>query len=670
MSISSVRSKQTVVTVLAALLSLGGSAPADVTLPAVFSRGMVLQQDSEVQIWGWASPGERVELKSTWSVGRFVGRANAQGEWRMTIRVPPATGVVGPQSIAVKGRNNIQIDDVLIGEVWVCSGQSNMEMFVGGATGRLGGADRWEEELKDADYPEIRLFDVPNEISVTPQDDCKGAWAVCTPERAARFSASAFFFGRELHRELRVPIGLISSDWGGTPVQAWTSVEGLKSQGGFETWVAKLERARDHGEEFKKEEDQATASWRVSLDAVDAGVRSGSMKPECDDVSWKSLPVPGQWADELAAFDGIVWLRRTFEIASADAGKGCVLELGPIDDHDETFLNGVKVGEHFEPGSHATPRTYTVPAGVLREGKNVLAVRVVDTGGAGGLSGAAESVRLRILGGGNIPLAGAWKWSKGAALADLARRPSGFVPSPHAPSMLYNGMIAPIAGYGIRGFTWYQGESNRGEAYRYRSMFKAMIEDWRRVWQRGSLAFHFVQIAPFRYGGDRGETGELREAQAMALSLPNTGMVVTMDIGDASDIHPRNKQEVGHRLALSALAVTYKKSNEFSGPVYKSMQVEGGAVRLTFDHAAGMTPTDKPLTCFTIAGEDKVFVPAEATIDGSTIVVRSAKVPAPAAVRFAWGDADQPNLKNGAGLPAGPFRTDQWPGVTQPVEKK
>ena len=649
----------------------GSTARADVILPAIISSGMVVQQDSEVPIWGWATPGERIEVRATWGPSKYVAKANDNGEWRLFLRVPPATGVMGAQSIAIQGRNRVQIDDVLVGEVWVCSGQSNMEMFAGQVPGQLGGVDRWEEELKSANYPEIRLFDVANAVSATPLDDCKGSWSRCTPERAKAFSATALFFGREIHREMRVPVGLISSDWGGTPIQAWTSVRGLKEQGGFEPWVALLERMRDHPDEVKKENDDAAAAWRAGLNSKDAGVTGDWMNPDIDDAAWKSMKVPAKWSGELAGFDGIVWLRRTFELDAALAGSAGVLQLGPIDDHDETWVNGVKVGEHFEPGSHVTRRAYKVPAGALRAGKNVVTVRVMDIVSDGGMYGAPEDVRLGLAAGGNTTdLAGDWKWSIGAPLAQLPARPSILTPSPGAPSMLYNGMIAPIAGYGIRGVTWYQGESNRGEAYRYRTMFRAMIEDWRRVWDRGAFPFYFVQIAPFRYGNDRGETGELREAQAMALALPSTGMAVTMDIGDPADIHPRNKQEVGRRLALCALAGTYKRVVEYSGPVYQSMAIEGNAVRLTFDHAAGLAPANGPLTCFTIAGEDRKFVPADAKVEGETIVVRSDQVASPKAVRFAWGDADAPNLKNGAGLPAGPFRTDQWPGVTQPADAK
>jgi len=478
---------------IGSLLSLAPGALGQVKLPAILSRGMVLQQDSVVPFWGRAGPGERIEIRASWGQTKYLGRADENGAWRIPVRVPPATSAQGPQTIFILGSTRVPIEDVLIGEVWLCSGQSNMEMWVGQVPGKLGGVTNWEREVESANIPDIRLFDVPNEVSATPRTDCAGSWGRCTPERARSFSATAFFFGRELHEELQVPIGLITADWGGTPIQAWTSLEGLRSQQGFEAWIAKLSQ----------------------------------------------------------------------------------------------------MGEEGEPAA---------------------------------------------------------------------------APGPHSPAMLYNGMIAPIEGYGVRGVTWYQGESNRAEAFRYRGMFRSMIGDWRRAWRAGELPFYFVQIAPFAYGNDRGETAELREAQAAALLMPNTGMAVTMDIGDPSDIHPRNKQEVGRRLALCALAGTYKREIESSGPVYKSMGTNEGAIWIRFDHGAGLAPADAPLTCFTIAGEDRTFVPAEAKVDGDAVVVRSDAVPSPVAVRFAWGAADQPNLKNGAGLPAAPFRTDDWPGVTQPAD--
>ncbi len=642
-------------------------AMASLKLPAIFSPGMVLQQNSVVPIWGWATPGERIEIRVSWSQTKSVGRTGDDGKWRIPIRVPAAVTVDGPQVIFILGDTRQQISDVLIGEVWLCSGQSNMEMLVGDVPGMLGGVTDWQKEIESADLPDIRLFNVPNAVSALPLDDCAGSWSRCSPETAKSFSATAYFFGREIHKRMNVPVGLITADWGGTPIQAWTSLDGIRAQEHLSPWVEVLDRMRNSPAALKRDHDAAVAAWRADLDARDRGVGGGWMKPVIDDSSWATIDAPGAWRGELAPFDGIIWTRRAFTASADAAGKPGVVELGPIDDFDETWINGVKVGEHFEPGSHTVNRSYEIPGGVIREGANTVAVRIMDIVADGGMCGSPDSLRVR-LGDGSPPvsLAGQWRWSIGAPLSSLPARPRLPQPGPGVPTMLYNGMIASVAGYGIRGVTWYQGESNRAEAFAYRGMFRTMIEDWRQVWGRGAMPFYFVQIAPFNYGNDRGETAELREAQASALALPNTGMAVTMDIGDPADIHPRNKQEVGRRLALCALADTYKQSVEFSGPVYKSMEVANGSVRLTFTHALGLAPADEPLTCFTIAGADRKFVPAEARIDGESVIVRSDAVPAPVAVRFGWGAADQPNLRNAAGLPAPPFRTDDWPGVTQP----
>jgi sialate O-acetylesterase len=381
------------------------------------------------------------------------------------------------------------------------------------------------------------------------------------------------------------------------------------------------------------------------------------------------MQVPAEWgATELSGFDGAVWFRKEFELDSSMAGKGLTLTLGPIDDQDITWINGNRVGATEGPGKWQAPRTYKVPASVTKSGKNVIVIRVLDTAGGGGLTGKPEQVMLKAKNGPSISLAGKWRYKKGFDIKTMAPAPTppaGL--NAHSPSSLYNAMIAPLIPYRIKGAIWYQGESNAGRAYQYRTLFPLMITNWRNDWNIGDFPFYFVQIAPYNYGGAP-IAAELREAQFMTLSLKNTGMAVTMDIGNPRDIHPRNKQDVGKRLALWAMAKDYGKKNiVYSGPLYKSMKIEGSRIRLSFDHInGGLLAKDGPLTHFIIAGQDKQFERATAKIDGDTIVVSSFKVDKPVAVRYGWTNDAEPNLFNRAHLPASSFRTDDWPGVTAP----
>ncbi len=645
----------------AALLASASIASADVKLPAVLGDGMVIQQNAEVRLWGWARPGEKVLISTSWSTVASDSVGDANGQWRAIVKTPAADGK--PQSISFKGDNEVVIRDVLLGEVWVCSGQSNMEW-------PLSASGNGEEAVKSANHPTIRLFMVENTVSAEPQADCKGRWAAATPESAKSFSAVGYFFGRELHDSLKVPIGLISSDWGGTPAEAWTSEVTLRTMPDWEAGLAQIAKLKGDPAAMKKEYETAVAAWLKHFDESEPGSRAGShwAAPDLDDADWKEAAQPGAWEGELANHDGTVWGRKSIEIPVAWEGKALRLELGPIDDNDSAYFNGKLVGQRMEDGNWNVPRKYTVPAELVKAGKAVIAVRMLDTGGPGGMMGKAAQLKIGPAGGGAVSLAGPWKLKAGAKLADLPRRPRAPGVTPWMPTSLYNGMIAPLTPMTIRGAIWYQGESNRERAFQYRTLFPEMIKDWRARWAMKTNAefpFYFVQIAPFNYGGDKGEAAELREAQMLASALPNTGMAVTMDIGNPADIHPTKKKEVGHRLALWALAKTYGQAMECSGPTMKSITVAGPTISIAFDHAKGLNSGGKDLTHFTIAGEDKKFVPAKAVIEGETVVVSAEGVTSPVAVRYGWGAADEPNLKNGDGLPASSFRTDDWPGLTQ-----
>lgn len=633
----------------------------DLRLPSIFSDHMVLQRDRDVAVWGWAKPGSDVVVKATWgSSGK--ARAGRDGRWKTTVRTPGAGAGHGVTVTA--GDESIQYGDVLLGDVWLCSGQSNMEMPVGDVGPGYRGAKDYERELEDAHLPRMRLFTVQNAISPAPETDVTGSWTPATKESVYRFSATGFFFGKKIHRELGIPIGLVSADWGGTVCESWTSREALEAHGGFEDGLAMIDRLRRGSRDDEKRLSEARARWWARHDEDVAWTAA-----DFDDTSWSDLAVPGIWErTDVGDFDGFLFMRRAVVLPEEAAGKELILELGPVDDMDTTWFNGTRVGGMERPGVWNVPRRYVIPGSLVRAGKNVVAVRCLDTGGAGGFAGAKEALSLRRGDGAGdrVGLAGTWKARKGPAAGSLPRFPTGPAFHANVPTALFNGMIAPLIPYGIRGFLWYQGESNRTRALQYRTLFPAMITDWRRRFGQGDRPFYYVQIAPFRYRGDTGAAAELREAQFMALRLPNTGMAVTMDIGNPRDIHPNDKQEVGRRLARWALVKEYgKRGIAWSGPLYTGMTIEGGAIRLHFDHAEGLKAKGGSPSHFTIAGRDGKFTPARARIDGRTVIVSSPRVPSPLAVRYAWGPADEPNLFNGAGLPASSFRTDDLPRSLQ-----
>jgi sialate O-acetylesterase len=653
---------------VAALLTIAASAQADLKLPAIIDDHMVLQRESVVPLWGWADPGAEITVNATWSDQLWQATSDVDGRWTIDVDTPAAGG---PHEIVIRGDGELRLTDVLIGEVWVCSGQSNMAWSMDATADGYPSPEAYREELGRAEYPDVRLFYLQRNLQPAPVDDCEGEWKACEAGSVRSFSAVAYYFGRRLHEDLDVPIGLIGTYWGGSTAEAWMTRETLERFPEMDdrlAFVQTIASDPNHGADALA---ARIDSWWQRLDEVDPGHRGGWHRPGFSDRSWDVAQLPGLWDETaLGAFDGIVWYRRTVRIPNDWDGRELTLQLGPIDDMDTVWFNGRRVGGYERPGHWQTPRNYSIPGDLVESGEATIAVRVVDTGGGGGFNGRPDDLRLRA-GRNALPIDGPWRVKAGTPLANLDRWPSGPRISHQSPTCLSNGMIDPILPYGIRGAIWYQGESNRGQAYLYRSLFPALIEDWRQRWGRGDFPFYFVQIAPFLYGGDVGQTAELREAQFMTLSLSNTGMVVTSDVANPRDIHPRNKLDVGERLARWALTQTYPDPRwddlAYSGPLYRSMRIEDGAIRLYFDHVGeGLASIGGPLTHFTIAGEDRVFHPALAYIDGPTVVVRNDAVQQPRAVRFSWGTADEPNFFNQDGLPASPFRTDHWPGVTEP----
>jgi sialate O-acetylesterase len=622
---------------------------ADVVPNPLFTDNAVLQQGMKVPIWGTADPGERVTVEIA---GQTVSTtASAAGEWIVHL-APLKAG--GPHTLTISGKNKIILTNILIGEVWLCGGQSNMERQLGLRWGQQPITD-WKQEVAAANYPEIRHFGVAQTTAFAPARTVKGSWIVCSPETVADFTAIGYFFGRDLYQARHVPIGLIHSSWGGTPAEAWTSKATLSAMPDWKDALAQLELFANDPVRAQRETQKQLDAWYQAKDPGSMANPPWSTT-DLDTGSWKTMTLPTYWENAgYPDFDGIFWFRRTVDLPEIGTNSDFELHLGAVDDIDTTWVNGVQVGAII---GWSVPRVYPVPAGVLKPGLNVIVARVLDTGGNGGLWGGADPMRLDIRSDGktnSIPLTGVWLCKQSVSLTNVGWPPADYSKNPSVPSVLHNGMIAPLEPYAIQGVIWYQGEANVGREQQYQTLFPAMIADWRRAWGEGDFPFLFVQIAPYR-----GNTPELREAQLLSWqSTTNTAMAVTMDCGNANDIHPAHKQPVGARLALAARALAYGEHIEYSGPVFEAMKIDGAKAVLRFTHLdGGLMAKDGPLKGFTIAGADKVFHQAQAEIHDGTVVVSSTAVSQPVAVRYGWANVPEGNLFNRAGLPASPFRTD------------
>ncbi len=624
------------------------TAHANVTLPYILSENMVLQRDIPVNIWGWANSGEKVTVSINGQ--KFSARADQNGAWKVKLK-PMAAG--GPFELVVKGKNTIILKNIMVGDVWVCGGQSNMEF-------PLIRSRNWETDKNTADRPNIRLFSVPRKMSLKPLDNTqKASWEVCNENTASGFSAIGYYFGKNLSEKLNIPIGLINSNWGGTDIETWMSLEKLYEDEDFRVKIDKMRTS--NLEQLQKEGDENLKKWQDAVTLKDPGMIN-KWYADADVTGWNTMKLPQIWEGAgHPDMDGVVWFKKDFQVSAADAGKEITIAIGPVDDSDDTYVNGKLIGK--TEGRYDLPRVYKVPAGVTREGTNTIAVKVTDNGGGGGIWGTDKQMYTE-LNGVKTSLAGDWRY-KVAVDLPVPQATSG--PNSY-PSFLYNGMIHPIINYPIKGVIWYQGENNAGNYIKYRNLFPSMIKDWRAKWNIGDFAFLFVQLANFMEVSSTPQESSwagLREAQTMTLSVPETGMAVIIDIGDAADIHPRNKDDVGYRLYLSALKVAHDQNIVYSGPLYKSMKVEGNRIVLEFDQiGSGLMAKDKYgyLKAFAIAGADRKFVWAKAVITADNkVLVYSDAVQNPVAVRYAWANnPDDANLYNMEGLPASPFRTDQW----------
>lgn len=642
------------ITVALSLLAMSQNSTSNLPfLSPMMSDHMVLQRGKTNTFWGWTTPGTTVTVEVAGKKGS--GKADASGRWQAKFTPPPAGG---PYEVTVKGPKKVTLHDVLVGDVWLCGGQSNMEFG-------LTMAENHEEAIKNANNPNIRLFMVPRAVGLDPHPvPAGGTWYECTPESVQQggwggFSAVGYFFGKRIQQDIKVPVGLISVNWGGTSAEAWTSEASVNKMGDWEPVMKQIAELKKRGEP-----DVGTYPdiWMEYED------RLSMTKPHpeatgYDDSSWKSAPLSTGF-DALGAKSGqgIVWFRRSVTLPNPLPDGPVQVHIGPINQADHTFLNGTIVGSTW--GNW--PRTYWPMPGVAKPGRNVIAVRMAATDGKGGSTGGADSNYIQLGDGTKIPLDGDWKAAVSYALEPGGAKPHEMASYPTSPCGLYNGMLSPIAPLAIKGAIWYQGETNGGRGYQYRTLLPTMINDWRTVFGQGDFPFYIVSLAawgqPPQKPGDDG-WAELREAQALtAKNVKNSGLALAIDVGNAGDIHPKDKLTVGNRLAFVALAQTYGEKIPYAGPTYASKEITGGNIILSFKHAdGGLVCKGDALKSFMIAGEDKVWHWADAKIVGVKILVHSDEVSNPVAVRYGWAMNPECNLFNGAGLPAVPFRTDDWP---------
>ncbi len=616
---------------------------------SLFGDNMVLQRGKTNTIWGWSDPGDKVSVEIASKHASGVAAAN--GRWQVEIQPPPAGG---PYTLAIKGHQSVELQNVLVGDVWLCGGQSNMQV-------NLRSVRNGEEEIKLANDPEIRFFNVAAHPAYHPTSIPKGSWKVVSPETAEQVSAVAYYFASKIRREIHIPIGLVVDALGGTPAEAWTSAAALRPLKDFDVPLAELQEVAASG---APEYGNYVMHW---YDQYDIGLKGNWAAPDLDDSAWKTVRIPGGFSD-LGVPDtpAVVWFRKEIVLPGRLPDGQASLFLGSVERMDTAYLNGTEVGASAWVEN---PRVYLIRDGVLKPGKNVLAIRVFKTKPLGGFLAKPEELRLTLGDQTSIPLGGEWKGQLSVDARPPHPMPIGFENWPVMPSVLYEGMLAPVAPLSLTGVLWYQGEQNSDRGYQYRRLLPVMIADWRNLFGQGDFPFYVVSLPAF---GQRSATpiddkwAETRESQALATSsVQNACLAVTIDTGDPDNIHPKDKLPVGERLALCALAKQYGKNVVFSGPTLASVDRVPGAVRLHFAHTdGGLVVKGAKLEEFAIAGEDRKWYWADAHIEDDTVVVSSASVPNPKEVRYAWQSNPAATLFNGAGLPAVPFRTDNWAGIT------
>ncbi len=646
----------------AALLTLVATAPAQTAAPtpaakplpfvsSLFGDNMVLQRGKSNPIWGWSVPGGQVTVSIHGEKASAV--AGADHRWQVRLQ-PPPTG--GPYTLQIDGATeHLVLKNVLVGDVWLCGGQSNMQFPLRGA---LDGADA----VKTANYPDIRFFSVDAHPAYHHTDNVSGVWKVVSPDTANDVSAVAYYFAKRVQQDIHVPIGLVVDALGGTPAEAWTSAEALRPLHDFDVPMAEVQRlAAANAPEY----GNYVMHW---YDEYDVGLKEKWQDPATEDSSWKTVEIPGGFAAlGVPETPAVAWFRKEIMLPDPLPAGHASLHLGSIERMDTVYVNGQMVG-----GSAwvENPRVYPIHEGVLKPGRNLIAIRVLKTKPVGGFLGKPEELHLQLGDTTNIALAGAWKGKLSVVARPPVTLPIAYENWPVMPTVLYQGMLAPVAPLAITGALWYQGEQNTERGFQYRRLLPVMIADWRRLFGQGNFPFYIVSLPAFEHRSDTPKDdawAETRESQALAAAAtPNTCLVVTIDTGDPDNLHPKDKEPVGDRLARCALQKQYGEAIASSGPTLASVDRLPDSIRLHFTHADGGLVVKGPsLGEFSVAGADHTWHWADARIEGDTVIVSSPTVPHPLEVRYAWQANPAATLFNGAGLPAGPFRTDTWPGITE-----
>jgi sialate O-acetylesterase len=637
------------------LLANAPKAIANVRLPQLVSDHMVLQRDRNLNIWGWASPGEKVSIRfNGQKENTIAGRDN---KWMVVLHSMPAGG---PFIMVIKGNNEITINDILVGDVWFCSGQSNMVLPME----RI--KEKYPEEITRDHFPEIRNFFVPTSLDPfkTHDDLPPGKWTPAVGTGLSAFGGLTYFFARQLYLKYHIPIGIINSSVGGYPIEAWMSADVCAT---FPKLEAQLKKLMDAGSmnQLNNGRSPKVTSGPIPVTDSDKGI-TGPVKwadPVYVPENWHTFWLPGYWADQgVKGLHGVIYFRKEIDVPVSMTGMPAKLYLGRIVDADSTFVNGTFVGNITY---QYPPRRYDLPFNLLKPGKNIIVIKLTNSAGKGGF--VPDKNYSLTANGQKIDLRGDWIYRVGQVLeypGAETHEADDYNPEKSV-SALYNTMTAPAIHYAIKGFLWNQGEANTGDAKEYAKYLPAMINDWRSKWNEGDIPFIYAQLPGFmevEYSPSESNWAQLRQSQLETLSVPNTGMAVTIDAGEWNDIHPLDKKDVGERLALWAEHMVYgSKEPDYSGPIYRSYKIEGNKVILQFDNVGTglMVKGGGDLYYFSIAGYDGKWVWAKARIEGDSVIVWSEKIPNPVSVRYAWANNPEgANLYNKKGLPASPFETN------------